>query len=138
VPDPARAGIPLPVPSPLTEPFWAAVRLHRLEIQRCLACGLYEWTPQMACGACLEESLEWTPVSGLGAVYTYSVVHRPQSPAFAVPYVVAEVELDEGPRVLTNITGIDPEDVRIGLRVQVGFEDFDEVTLFNFRPAGTG
>jgi uncharacterized OB-fold protein len=105
-----------------------------LEIQRCRVCHGYEWTPQMVCGACLTDTLEWTPVGGAGTVYSCTIVRRPQSPAFEVPYVVAEVELDEGPRLLANIVGIEPEKVRIGLRVVVGFEDFDELSLFDFRP----
>src|SRR5258707_9827185 len=91
----SSASIPLPVPSPLTEPFWAAVRHHRLEIQRCRECGGYQWTPQMVCGACLEDTLDWTAVSGLATVYSFTIVRRPQSPAFTAPYVVAEVDLDE-------------------------------------------
>jgi uncharacterized OB-fold protein len=90
----------------------------------------------MVCGACLEDTLEWTAVSGLGAVYSYTIVRRPQSPAFPAPYVVAEVDLDEGPRLLANIIGVEPEKVRIGLRVAVGFEDFEGLSLFHFRPAG--
>jgi uncharacterized OB-fold protein len=90
----------------------------------------------MVCGACLADTLDWTPVSGMGIVYTCTIVRRPQSPAFSAPYVVAEVELDEGPRLLANIVGMEPEEVRIGLRVVVGFEDFDELSVFHFRPAG--
>ena len=120
----------------MTEPFWAAVRQHRLEIQRCRECGGYEWTPQMVCGACLEDTLDWTAVSGLGTVYSFTIVRRPQSPAFTAPYVVAEVDLDEGPRLLANVIGVEPEKVRIGLRVAVGFEDFEGLSLFHFRPAG--
>jgi uncharacterized OB-fold protein len=132
----SQRPIPLPVPSPLTVPFWAAVREHRLEIQRCRNCGGYEWTPQMVCSACLTDTLDWTAVSGAGTVFSCTIVRRPQSPAFEVPYVVAEVELDEGPRLLANIVGIEPEKVRIGLRVTVGFEDFDDLSLFYFRPPG--
>ena len=88
----------------------------------------------MACGNCLTDTLDWTPVSGMGTVYSWTIVRRPQSPAFAAPYVVAEVELDEGPRLLANIVRIVPEKVHIGLRVEVGFEDFEDLSLFHFRP----
>jgi uncharacterized protein len=128
--------IPLPEPSPLSEPFWAGVREHSLLIQRCANCGHWEWTPQVVCSQDLTYTLVWTPVSGLGAVYSYSILHRPQSPAFEVPYVVAMVELDEGPRLMTNIVGIPPEDVRIDMRVKVGYEDFEDFSIFNFSPVG--
>jgi uncharacterized protein len=126
------------MPSPLSEPFWAAVREHRLELQRCTVCGRWEWTPQVVCSHCLTDTLAWTPVSGLGTVYTYSVVNRPQSDAFGTPYVVSMVELDEGPRLMANVVGIPPDEVRIGMRVQVGFEDFENLSIFNFSPLPGG
>jgi uncharacterized OB-fold protein len=127
-------GVPFPVPSPLTEPFWAACREHKFLVQRCRECGGWEWTPQFVCSRCHQDSLEWTPVSGRGAVYTFSVIQRPQSTAFVAPYVVAEIELEEGPRVLANVVGLPPEEVKVGLAVQVGFQDFEGVSIFNFRP----
>jgi uncharacterized OB-fold protein len=130
----ARSRIPLPEPSPLTMPFWAACQEHRLVVQRCRECGAWEWTPQLICSHCLRDALEWTPVSGRGVVYTFSVVRRPQMDAFEAPYVVAEIEIEEGPRLLSNVVGIAPDDVRIGLAVEVGFEDFEQISLFNFRP----
>jgi uncharacterized OB-fold protein len=88
----------------------------------------------MVCSTCLTETLRWTPVAWTGTVYTYSVVRRPQAPVFEAPYVVAEVELDEGPRLLANVVGIDPDAVSIGLRVRVGFEDFESISLYHFLP----
>jgi uncharacterized OB-fold protein len=89
----------------------------------------------MACSGCYRQSLEWTPVSGRGSVYSYSVVHRAQTPAFQVPYVVAIVELAEGPRMLTSIVDVKPEQVRIGMDVEVAFEPVGDIALYAFRPA---
>jgi uncharacterized OB-fold protein len=121
----------------MSEPFWAATREGRLVIQRCTTCGTYVWTPQMACRQCRTETLEWTDVAGLGTVYTYVVLHRSAIPAIDAPYVIAVVELDEGARLLTNIIGVDPGEVRIGMRVEVAFEDAGSVSLPFFRPVTT-
>lgn len=131
---PAR---PLPVPISLSQPFWDAVRDHRLTVQRCRTCGRWEWTPTEFCGYCHTETLEWTPVSGNGTVYAYSVVSRPQTPGFTAPYVVAIVRLDEGVRMLSTLVDVDPDDVRIGMDVVVTFEDHDEITLYTFSPSRT-
>jgi uncharacterized OB-fold protein len=127
--------IPLPEPSPLSEPFWNAVRQHRLTVQRCSEDGQWEWTPKPVCSRCRRQTLVWTEVSGRGAVYTYSIVRRPQSEAYEVPYVVAVVELEEGPRMMANVVAADPEQVRIGMPVRVDFEDFEELSLYRFVPA---
>ncbi len=129
---------PVPTPSKLSKPFWDATAKHELVLQRCSIDGHYEWTPQWACSKCLNESLEWVAVSGLGTIYSYSVVQRPQGPEFEVPYVVAIVELDEGPRMLTLLVDIGPEDVRIGMPVEVSFEDAGELALYRFGPVRRG
>ena len=130
-----QAGRPLPSPSPLSRHFWEGTKRGVLLVQRCRRCGGYEWTPQMACSRCLEEILEWVPVSGRGTVYSYSVVHRPQGPAFVAPYVVAIVELAEGPHMLSDLIDVATDEVRIGMAVEVAFEDVGEVALYHFRPA---
>ena len=127
---------PIPRPTKLSRPFWDATARHELVLQRCTIDGHYEWTPQFACSKCLNESLEWVAVTGLGKVYSYSVVHRPQGPEFEVPYIVAIVELDEGPRMLTSLVDIGPDEVQIGMRVQVSFEDAGDLALYRFGPAG--
>lgn len=78
-------------------------------------------------------------MSGRGSVYTYTVVHHSVHPvtAHSLPYIIALVQLDEGPRILTNLREVSPEDVRVGLPVEVFFEDLNETTaLPQFRPAG--
>jgi uncharacterized OB-fold protein len=127
---------PLPRPSALTEPFWDAARSHELRIQHCLDCGHYIFYPRYLCPDCGGDRLEWKRVSGRGTVFTYTVARKPTHPAFAdrVPYVIAVVELEEGPKLTTNIVGIDPEDVSIGLPVQVAWEDAGDIVLVDFEP----
>lgn len=126
---------PLPHPTPLTEPFWEATREGRLIMQRCTVCGAWVWTPQMACRECLTETLEWQEVAGTGHVYTYVVIHQAAIAAFKAPYVIAVVELDEGPRLFTDLVEVDPGDVHVDMAVEVAWEFVDSVGLYHFRPA---
>ena len=125
---------PLPTPSPLTRPFWEATKQGRLVLQRCSRCGEYVWTPQPVCRTCLTETLEWTPVSGRGSIYSFVVIERAATPAFNAPYAIVVVELEEGPRMLSDLVDVNVEDVRIGMPVEVAFEDAGEVGLYHFRP----
>ena len=125
-------GRPLPVPDPNTAPYWAAAREHRLSLPRCEACGEFHFYPRPICPHCGSPKLAWATVSGDGAVYSFTVVQRAPSPAFAdkVPYVVAIVALDEGPHLMSNLVGCLPDEVRIGRRVRATFLDIgDEVSL---------
>ena len=135
---PDYAG-PLPVPTPESRPFWEAARRHELSLQRCRACGRHVFYPRAACPHCLSPDLEWQRVSGRGTLHTFTIVHRgAKNFPLAVPYVLAVVELEEGPRLMTNLVGVeaDPVRVRIGMPVEVVFEDVSsEVTLPRFRPA---
>jgi uncharacterized OB-fold protein len=129
---------PLPTPSPLTRPFWEGTALGEFRIQTCGRCGAAIFYPRPSCTACGSPELSWRAASGRGTVYTYTVARRPTHPAFAdrVPYVIAIVELEEGPRVTTEIVGCDPDAVRIGLPVRVDFEPpVDGIALPVFRPA---
>jgi uncharacterized OB-fold protein len=129
---------PLPYVTKLATPFWEGTRAHELRLQRCRACASYRFPPQVLCRECLAEEHDWTAVSGKATVYSFVVQHRPATPAFAddVPYVVAVVELAEGPLMLTNIVGCAPEAISAGMPVEVTFvEATDEITLYPFRPA---
>ena len=135
-----RAEAPrfLPQPSPVSQPFWEAARRHELVLQRCSGCEAHVFYPRYNCPHCGSRDLEWVKTSGRGTVYSYTVARRPTHQAFAdrVPYVIAIVELEEGPRLTTNIVGCEPEAVRIGMPVAVTFEDVsDEISLVMFRPA---
>ncbi len=118
--------------------FFEGARDGKLLIQRCTNCGRLRHPPRPACAAC--RSFEWDTVtaSGHGTVYSFVVNHYPQVPAFDYPLVVALVELDEGTRLIANLSGIEPADVRIGMPVVARFEAFDdELTLPVFYPAGS-
>jgi len=131
---PAEAR-PLPVPSPLTLPFWEGTRAHKLLLQRCRKCGAFRWTPQYLCTGCHAEAYDWTETSGRGVIYAFTQVQRPASPAFKAPYVVAVVRLEEGPLMLTNIVGSAPDALAIGAPVEVRFEKASEdITLYLFQP----
>ena len=129
---------PAPVKLPETEEFWAATAQGKLLLRRCDDCGTVIWYPRPYCPACASLSTSWFEASGRGSVYTYTVVHRSVVEGYreAVPYVLAYVELDEGPRVMTNIVDCPPEEVAVGMAVRVVFEDTgDGSALYRFRRA---
>jgi uncharacterized protein len=128
---------PAPRPSPESAHYWQAARAHRLELPRCNACGKLWFPPSQSCPHCLAADFAWTPVSGVGKVFSFVTYHRVYHPGFAqdVPYVVALVELAEGPRLLTNIVGIPPEAVACDMPVKVVFDDCEEgVSVPKFTP----
>jgi uncharacterized OB-fold protein/acyl dehydratase len=115
--------------------FFEGAKQGRLLIQRCSSCQRLRHPPRPACPHC--RSLEWDTVeaSGRGTVYSFVVNHHPQVPAFDYPLVVALIELEEGTRLVSNVIGVDPADVHVGMPVQVEFTAFDdELTLPQFRP----
>jgi uncharacterized protein len=132
----------LPNPAPYISPemtdFWAATAEGRLTLPKCNDCNEYVWYPRPFCPACGSTDVAWTDVSGKGSVYTFTVVHRSGVPGYREygPYVIAYVQLEEGPKVMTNIVGIDPEKVTVGLPVSVVFNDTGKGNaLFRFQPA---
>jgi len=130
---------PLPVPDDLSRPYWDGARGGALVIQRCAGCGVYVHYPKPACPRCAHAGLRPTPVSGRGTVYTFTVSHYVGAPGFEdeTPYVIALVELEEQPglRLVANLRGCAPADVRVGMPVEVLFEPVTpEVTLPQFRP----
>ena len=128
---------PIPRPAPESVPYWQAARSHRLELPHCNTCGKFWFPPAQSCPHCLAADFAWTAVSGVGKVFTFVVFHRVYHPAFAqdVPYVVALVELAEGPRLLSNIVGVSPEAVSCDMRVKVVFDDVAEgVSVPKFTP----
>jgi 3-oxo-4,17-pregnadiene-20-carboxyl-CoA hydratase alpha subunit len=135
---PARR--PRPAISPDTAFFWEGATRGELLIQRCTGCGTLRHPPRPMCGEC--GSLEWDTqkASGRGTVYSFVVYHHPPVPYLEMPYVVALIELEEGTRLVSNVVGIAPGDVRIGMPVEVSFDKVDDdMILPLFRPApGTG
>jgi uncharacterized OB-fold protein len=116
---------PLPHPSPESLPFWDGAAAKKLMLPRCNACGRFWFPPSRRCRHCLSADFAWRESRGEGRIYSFVVYHRVYHPGFEndVPYVVAIVELDEGPRLLTNIIGTPWEDVRCDMRVHAVFED---------------
>lgn len=126
---------PLPIIDPGSRPFWDAAKEHRLSIPRCRSCENHFFYPREFCPICHSDELEWVDASGRGTVYSFTIVRKPAGPAFAadIPYIVAMIALDEGPRMLTNLIVGDVGAVRIGDRVEVRFIDVTEdVTLPKF------
>jgi uncharacterized protein len=121
--EPHRPGIPLPAPSAYTEPYWDGLRRGELRFLRCRNCQAALFDPPHICRSCRSRNLDWQTSSGAGTVYSWTVIWRPPMPAFAAPYAVAIVELQEGFRMLANIIGCEPSDVRVDLDVQAEFHD---------------
>jgi len=120
-----------------TRPFWEGTRDGELRLQRCRQCDRVIFYPRAVCPGCMSDDIGWFVASGRGTIYSYVVVHR-APPGFqdAVPYVVALIDLVEGPRMMSRITGADPAAVAVGQSVSVVFEPFDEeITLPVFRPS---
>jgi len=128
---------PLPRVDEESRGWWEALQRHELYVQRCRACGTTRLPPRAVCPACLSSEVEWVRATGRGTIYSFTVTHQNQAPGFReeLPYVLAIVELAEGPRIMTNIVGCAPTDVRIGAAVEVVFDDVTpEVTLAKFHP----
>jgi len=134
----AAPGVkPVPVPTKETQPYWDGCKQHELRVQKCAACGHHQFYPRLYCTACMSDRVEWVKTSGRAKVLSYTIIYRPVTQAFAgnVPYVVAMVTLDEGPQMMTNIIGCEPEKVHIGMPVQVMFDDWtEEISVPKFKP----
>ena len=127
---------PLPRPDKDSEAYWDAARRHELVLQQCLECNRFRFYPRSVCPNCLSEKFEWRRVRGRGVIYSFTIVHRPPTPAFRdqVPYVLALIELEEGVRMMSNVVECEPTSVRIGMTVEVTFHDItSEMTLPKFK-----
>ncbi len=127
---------PLPYINNETKTYWDGARSHELLLRRCRACGQYHFYPRDFCPACFSFDVEWVNASGRGTVYSVTICHLPAT-GFKdlVPYNLVLVELEEGPRMMSNIVDCPNEDIKIGLPVEVTFDDVTpEVTLPKFRP----
>jgi uncharacterized OB-fold protein len=121
--------------SRLSLPFWEGCRSGELRYQRCEECELSNFPPTEHCRQCLSPRVLWTRSGGLGEVYSWTVVHRPVTAEFDPPYAPAIVTVDEGYQMLTNIVGVPPDALRIGMRVRVQFHAVGpDVTLPYFTP----
>lgn len=134
-PQPQRALRPRPAINRDNEFWWEACRQHRLVIQRCAQCQELRHPPGPQCPGCGSYETDEVEASGDGQVFSFVVAHHPKHPAFDYPLVVAVVELAEGTRLITNLVGVDPADVRIGAAVRLEWLDADpDLSLPVFRP----
>ncbi len=120
-----------------TKFFWDGVKEHRLRIQRCAGCQALRHPPRPMCPRC--NALTWDTIdsSGRGVVMSFVMPRHPPYPWFVYPYIVVLVELDEGVRLVSNLCEIVPDEVKIGMRVEVFFQSFDDcLVLPQFRPEG--
>lgn len=128
---------PIPRIDELSRHYWEAAKQHELVLQKCQDCGHYRYPPGETCPFCLSDGLKWVKASGRGTVYTWTVFHQVYHPAFEkdIPYAVVTVELEEGPRLLTNMVDCEVGAINIGMPVEVVFDDItEEITLPKFRP----
>jgi uncharacterized protein len=136
-PAPARRGPgkAVPEPTPETQPYWDGAAEGSLRIQRCAECGPYFY-PRDFCPGCGSSTVEWFTASGRATLYSYTINHRP-APGFDGPYAIAVVELAEGPRLMTNIVGIEntPANLVLDMDLVVTFEQRGEVWIPQFTPA---
>lgn len=134
----APVAKPLPAISDFNRPFWEAAKRHELALQRCSDCGK-TWAPNgPVCPHCFSDRYTWEKLSGRGKIATWVVFHKLYHPAFAadIPYSVAFIELEEGPRIISNVVGVANEEMKIGMPVEVVFEDVNaEVSIPKFRKA---
>lgn len=133
MPEPQRF---MPVPTPETAHYWEGIRTRELRLQRCNACANCYFPPRPFCAQCGSRDVEVVQASGRATLYSYTIHHR-KVPGFTPPYSIAVVELEEGPRMMTNIVGCPqtPEALTLDMALEVTFEDVsDTITLPLFRP----
>ncbi|MDA7595138.1 OB-fold domain-containing protein [Luminiphilus sp.] len=125
---------PTPIPTPTEQPFYDACQRGELLLQHCDHCEHVVFYPRTHCDACQGDALSWLPASGEGTIATYTVVRRGVSADFPAPYIIALIDLAEGPRMMSQIIDADPETVSSGLSVTVDFESWsDSIRLPVFR-----
>lgn len=130
---------PVPQPTPNTAPYFEYAARGELRVPRCRACGLAFMYPRTACPACASEDLEWLLCSGRGRLHTYLINTRP-APGFEedAPYAIAVVELEEGPRLMSNIVECPqtPEALVLDMDLEVVFDKHGDIAVPKFRPVG--
>lgn len=129
-------GLPLPLPTPDTAPFYEAARRDELRLQRCTACGRFRHYPRPTCPACLSRDFAWERASGRGTVWTWTIVRGPTLPAFEprLPYNVVDVLLDEGVHFVSEVLDCPADAIYPGMAVEVVFVPASaDVTLVKFR-----
>jgi len=132
---PQNGDIPLPYPTIISKPFWEGCQRGELLFQRCKDCAAAIWSPAFMCHTCYGRNLGWEASKGNGTVYSWTVVWRPQTPAFVVPYAAVVMRMDEGYDFLSNMIDCEPDDIAVGMRGAVTFRKLsDTITLPYFVP----
>lgn len=129
---------PLPMPTPVTQPFWDSLRERKVRLQVCEECSKFVHYPRGRCPHCLSDRLGWREVAGTGHVYTFTIARRPTAPQFQdeIPQKIAVVELDEGVRLTTTLVNVAEDSIKVGMRVRPYFDDQPNgVTLLRYEPA---
>lgn len=132
---------PLPAISTLNQPYWDGLKQREMVLPKCKPCNKVWYPPTRFCPKCWSHDFSWQQLSGRGKVNSWVVFHQAYFSSLKddIPYNVAEVELEEGPRLLTNLVEVSNEEIRIGMSVEVVYDDVtDEVTLAKFKPARRG
>ena len=127
--------------TPEAKPYWDGLREEKLMLPKCGDCGTAFFYPRILCPKCHSRNVGWVQASGKGKLYSFEIAYRTFNPAFKVeaPFILAMVELEEGPRMMSNLINIEPDPalVKCDMPVEVVFEkQTDEVTLALFQPAG--
>jgi len=130
-------SMPPPLANATTLPFWQAAAQHRLVVQRCTSCEHTRLPPAPICPECRSADSDWREVSGRGEVYTYTIVHRAIAAGQPLPTIIAVIALDDagGVRMISNLVGVDPGGVAIGMPVELVWEDMSaDLSIPRFRP----
>jgi uncharacterized OB-fold protein len=131
-------SMPMPMANAITLPWWQAAAEHRLVVQRCTSCEHTRLPPAPLCPECRSEESDWKEVSGRGEVYTYTTVHRPIAAGQELPFVIAVIALEDsgGLRLISNLVNVDPQDLEIGMPVELVWEDMSaDLAIPRFRPS---
>ena len=139
MPDTAQPSKAVPRPTPETQPYWDGTAAGELRLQRCVSCRQAYFYPRPVCPQCGSWDVEWFTASGDATLHSYVINERP-APGFTAPYVIAVVSLAEGPRMMTNIVGVDPtpENLVLDMPVHVQFEQRGEIAIPVFAPVAQG
>lgn len=132
---------PVPAPTGISEPFWKATTEGLLVLQKCGSCGAIQHYPRPFCVTCLEQDLQWVKASGKGTLYSFTIVRRAASKAFEpdLPYVLAIVELQEGPHMTANVIDISIGALRVGMPLDLMFTPAgDGIAIPQWRAAEAG
>ena len=128
---------PIPIPDEISGPFFDGTRDGRLMLQHCSACDGWSFPVRERCPHCFAAPLQWRAASGKGTLYTFAIMHQVMNAGFAgaTPYNVCQIDLAEGVRMISNVVGVPNADLRIGMDLEVMFDDVgDNVRVPKFRP----